>query len=85
MELKTTTIVCSQQISTGEFSTTLDGEHREKRSKLIGLKYYDPRIFNHSTSVGNLTVQLAKLVSGPLGRVLDHYSIMHNGSSSHCF
>ena len=81
-----TTLVCSQQISTGEFRVTVDGEGRVKRSKLIGeLKYDDPRIFNHSTSVGNFTAQLARLLSAPPGLVLDFYGLMHNDNSSHSF
>jgi len=80
-----TTIVCSQQISTGQFKVTVDGQGRVKRSKLIGeLKYDDPRIFNHSTSVWNFTAQLAKLLSGAPQHSLD-YGIMHNGNSSHSF
>ena len=57
-----TTIICSQQISAGEFKVTVDGEGHVKISKLIGeLKYNDPTIFNHSTTVGNFTAQLAML------------------------
>ena len=80
-----TTIICSQQISTGEFRVTVDGEGRVKRSKLIGeLKYNDPRIFNYSTSVGNFTAQLARLLSAPPKNGFD-FGIMHNDSSSHSF
>ena len=80
-----TTIVCSQQISTGKFKVTVDGEGRVKRSKLIGeLKYDDPRIFNHSTSVGNFTAQLAKLLRRSPGQLLDD-GIMHNDNSSNSF
>jgi len=80
-----TTVICSQQISTGEFRVTVDGEGRVKRSKLIGeLKYNDPRIFNHSTSVGNFTAQLARLLSVPPRNALD-FSILHNDNSSNSF
>ena len=80
-----TTIICSQQISTGEFRVTVDGEGRVRRSKLIGeLKYDDPRVFNHSTSVENFTAQLAMLLRAPPVRGLD-FGIMHNDNSSHSF
>ena len=80
-----TTIICSQQISTGEFWVTVDEEGRVKRSKLIGeLKYDDPRIFNRSTSVGNFKAQLAMLLRAPPRRGLD-FGIMHNDNSSHSF
>jgi len=80
-----TTIICTQQISTGEFRVTVDGEGRVRRSKLIGeLKYDDPRIFNRSTSVGNFTSQLAKLLSVPPGYGSDS-GIMNSGNSSHSF
>ena len=82
-----TTIICSQQISTGEFMVTVDGEGRVKRSKLLGdLKYDDPTIFNHSTSVGNFTAQLAIILSTPL-RVDGglYFGTMRNDNSSHSF
>ena len=80
-----TTIICSQQITTGEFRVTVDDEGRVKRSKLIGeLKYDDPRIFNRSTSVGNFTAQLAKLLRLPPKQKYD-VGIMHNDNTSHCF
>jgi len=80
-----TTIICSQQISTGEFRVTVDGEGRVKRFKLIGeLKYDDPGIFNNSTSVGNFTAQLAMLLRVPPRRGLD-FGIMHNDNLSHSF
>ena len=80
-----TTIICNQQISTGEFRVTVDGEGRVKRSKLIGeLKYDDPRIFNGSTSVGNFTAQLAMLLRAPPRKGLD-FGIMHNDNSSNSF
>jgi len=80
-----TTIVCNQQVSTGQFRVTVDGQGRVKRSKLIGeLNYDDPRIFNHTTSVLNFTAQLGKLISVPPGEVVD-YGIMHNDNSSHSF
>ena len=78
-----TTIICSQQISTGEFKVTVDGEDRVKRSKLIGeLKYNDPTIFNHSTTVGDFTAQLAMLFRAPPGDRVD-IGIIHNDNSSH--
>ena len=78
-----TTIICSQQISTGEFKVTVDGEGRVKRSKLIGeLKYNDPTIFNRSTSVGNFTAQLATLFRASPMKGID-FGIMHNDNSSH--
>jgi len=79
-----TTIICSPQISTGEFRVTVDEEGHVKRSKLIGeLKYDDPRIFNHSTAVGNFTAQLAILLrSSPSDTDL---SIMHSDHLSHSF
>jgi len=83
-----TTIICSQQISTGEFRVTVDGEGRVKRSKLVGdLKYDDPRIFDRSTSVGNFTAQLAILLSTPLGAGFREmpFGAMHNDNSSHSF
>ena len=80
-----TTIICSQQISTGEFKVTVDGEGRVKRSKLIGeLKYDDPTIFNRSTSVGNFTAQLATLFRASPMKGID-FGIMHNDNSSHSF
>jgi len=80
-----TTIICSQQISTGEFQVTVDGEGRVKKSKLIGeLKYNDPTIFNHSTTVGNFTAQLAMLFRAPPGGRVD-IGIIHNDNSSHSF
>ena len=82
-----TTILCSQQISTGEFKVTVDEEGRVKRSKLIGeLKYDDPRIFNRSTSVGNFTAQLAMLLRVPPKQGFD-VGIMHNDNdnTSHSF
>ena len=80
-----TTIICSQQISTGEFMVTVDGEGRVKRSELIGeLKYDDPRIFNRSTSVGNFTAQLAMLLRVPPKQGFD-VGIMHNDNTSSCF
>jgi len=80
-----TTLICSQQISTGEFMVTVDGEGSVKRSKLIGeLKYDDPRIFNRSTSVGNFTAQLAMLLRVPAKQGFD-VGIMHNDNTSHCF
>jgi len=80
-----TTIICSQQISTGEFKVTVDGEGRVKKSKLIGeLTYNDPTIFNRSTSVGNFTVQLATLFRAPPMTGID-FGIMHNDNSSHSF
>ena len=79
-----TTIICSQQISTGKFKVTVDGEGHVKKSKLIGeLKYNDPTIFNRSTSVGNFTAQLAKLFYAPRGKCV--FGIMHNDNSSHSF
>ena len=80
-----TTIICNQQISTGEFRVTVDEEGRVKRSKLIGeLKYDDPRIFNHSTSVEDFTAQLAMLLRASPVRGLD-VGIMHDDDSSHSF
>ena len=80
-----TTIICSQQISTGDFRVTVDGEGGVKRFELIGeLKYDDPRIFNSSTSVGNFTGQLATLFRAPPRNRLD-LGIMHNDNSSHIF
>ena len=80
-----TTIICSQQISTGEFRVTVDGEGRVKRSKLIGeLRYDDPRIFNASSSVGNFKAQLAWLFISPRTFPLS-YPLMHNDNSSHSF
>ena len=82
-----TTILCSQQISTGEFRVTVDEEGRVKRSKLIGkLKYDDPRIFDRSTSVGNFTAQLAMLLRVPPKQGFD-VGIMHNDNdnTSHSF
>ena len=80
-----TTIICSQQISTGEFQVTVDGEGHVKRSKLIGeLKYNDPTIFHHSTSVGNFTAQLAMLFQAPLG-ISGNTGLMHNDNSSYSF
>ena len=77
-----TTIICSQQISTGEFRVTVDGAGRVKRSQLIGeLRYDDPRIFNASTSAGNFTAQLVGLLIEPRS----HSGIMHNDDSSHSF
>ena len=80
-----TTIICSQQISTGQFKVTVDGEGRVKRSQLIGeLKYNDPTIFNHSTTLGNFTAQLAMLFRAPPGKVVNSGTI-HNDNSSHSF
>ncbi|PUU79492.1 hypothetical protein B9Z19DRAFT_1125086 [Tuber borchii] len=80
-----TTIICSQQISTGEFKVTVDGEGHVKKSKLIGeLKYNDPTIFNRSTSVGNFTAQLATLFAKPPRLGIDSSS-MHSENSSHSF
>ena len=80
-----TTIICSQQISTGEFRVTVDEGGRVKRSKLIGeLKYDDPRIFDRSTSVGNFTAQLAMLLRVPPKQGFD-VGIMHNDNTSSCF
>ncbi|CUS11873.1 unnamed protein product [Tuber aestivum] len=80
-----TTIICSQKISTGEFSVTVDGEGRVKRSKLVGeLRYNDPGIFNLSTTVGNFTAQLATLFRAPPRKAKD-FGIMHNDNSSHSF
>jgi len=80
-----TTIICSQQISTGEFRVTVDEEGRVKRSKLIGeLKYDDPRIFNSSTAVGNFTAQLATLLRTPPVQRWG-FGIMHNDNLSHSF
>ena len=80
-----TTIICSQQISTGEFRVTVDSAGRVKRSQLIGeLRYDDPRIFNASTSVGNFTAQLVSLLIQPTKYTLD-FSTMHNDNSSHSF
>ena len=80
-----TLIICNQRISTGEFRVTVDGEGRVKRSKLIGeLKYDDPRIFNHSTSVRNFTAQLAMLLRVSPRKGLD-LIIMHNDNSTHSF
>ena len=80
-----TTILCSQEISTGKFKVTVDGEGRVKRSQLIGeLKYNDPTIFNRSTTVGNFTAQLATLFCAPPGKRVDS-GIMHNDNSSHSF
>ncbi|KAG0634517.1 hypothetical protein HOY80DRAFT_1140621 [Tuber brumale] len=80
-----TAIICSQQISTGEFKVTVDGEGRVKGSKLIGeLRYNDPGIFNHSTTIGNFTEQLAILFRIPPGGKMD-FGIMHNDNSSHSF
>ena len=82
-----TTIICSQQISTGEFMVTVDGEGRVKRSKLVGdLKYDEPGIFNRSTSVGDFTAQLAILLSmPPRVNTLLSFGTMHNDNSSHSF
>ena len=80
-----TTIICSQQISTGQFKVTVDGEGHVKKSKLIGeLKYNDPTIFNHTTTVGNFTAQLAILFRTPPGKRIDG-GIMHNDNSSRGF
>ena len=80
-----TTIICSQQISTGEFQVTVDGEGHVKRSKLIGeLKYNDPKIFDHSTSVGDFTAQLAMLFQTPPGKY-GTFGTMHNDNSSSTF
>ena len=80
-----TTIICSQQISTGEFKVTVDGKGLVKRFKLIGeLKYNDPTIFNRSTTVGNFTAQLTRLflsLPGAEGGI----GIMHNDNSSNSF
>ena len=80
-----TTIICSQQISTGEFKVTVDGDGHVKKSKLIGeLKYNDPTIFNRSTSVGNFTAQLATLLSKPPKSGYTS-GIIHNENSSYSF
>ena len=80
-----TTIICSQQISTGEFQVTVDGGGHVKRSQLIGeLKYNDPTIFDHSTSVGNFTAQLAMLFQIPPGK-RGYAGTMHNDNSSYTF
>ena len=80
-----TTIICSQQISTGEFKVTVDGEGHVKRSKLIGeLKYNDPTILNRSTSAGNFTAQLATLFSKSPSSGIDS-GVMHSENSSHSF
>ena len=80
-----TTIICSQQISTGEFEVTVDGEGHVNRSELIGeLKYNDPTIFNASTTVGNFTTQLATLFLKPPGKSME-FGIMHNDNSSNSF
>ncbi|PUU76809.1 hypothetical protein B9Z19DRAFT_1129183 [Tuber borchii] len=80
-----TTIICSQQISTGVFRVTVDGEGRVKRSKLIGeLKYDDPEIFNPSASVRNFTAQLAMLLRAPPRQIFNP-GIMHNDNASHSF
>ena len=77
-----TTIICSQQISTGEFRVTVDGAGRVRRSQLIGeLRYDDPRIFNASTSAGNFTAQLVWLLTEPRS----HAGVMHSDNSSHSF
>ena len=80
-----TTIICSQQISTGEFKVTVDGEGHVKKSKLIGqLKYNDPTIFNSSTSVGNFTAQLATVFRSVPGKRVD-LGVLHNDNSSRSF
>lgn len=80
-----TTIVCSQQISTGEFMVIVDEKGCVHRSKLIGeLKYNNSRIFNRVTSVGNFTAQLAMLLPVPSKDGFD-VGIMHNHNTSHCF
>ncbi|PUU73735.1 hypothetical protein B9Z19DRAFT_1094473 [Tuber borchii] len=80
-----TTIICRQQISTGEFMVTVDGEGNVKRTKLIGgLQYDDPRIFNRSTSVGSFTAQLAMLLRVPPKQGFD-VGIMHSDDISPCF
>ena len=80
-----TTIICSQQISSGEFKVTVDGGGHVKRSKLIGsLRYNDPTIFDHSTSVGDFTAQLAMLFQTPPGKSME-FDVMHNDNSSHSF
>jgi len=80
-----TTIICNQQVSTGQFMVRVDGEGRMKRSKLIGeLKYDDRRIFYYSTSARNFTAQLAMLHVEPPWNRLD-YGIMHNDNSFHSF
>ncbi|KAG0127965.1 hypothetical protein HOY82DRAFT_624030 [Tuber indicum] len=79
-----TTIACNQQISTGEFKVTVDGNGRVKRSELIGqLKYNDPRLFNHSTTIRNFTAQLGVLFGAhPMG---GHQGVMHDDNSAHIF
>jgi len=78
-----TRIIYSQKISTAKFRVTADQKGRGKRSKLIGQhQYYDPRIFNYSTSVGNFTAQLAMLLRAPAGNLLD-YGVMQNHNSTH--
>jgi len=79
-----TTIICSRQISTGKFMVTVDGEGRVKQSKRIGqLKYHNPGIFTHSTSVGNFKAQPAIILHVPLMEGID-FGIMHN-NTSHSF
>ena len=80
-----TTIICSQQISTGEFRVMVDGAGRVRGSQLIGeLKYDDPRIFNASTSVGNFREQIVYLLIQPASNELT-FGTMHNDNSSHSF
>ena len=80
-----TTIICSQQISTGEFRVTVDGSGRVKRSQLIGeLRYNDPRIFNASTSTENFTAQLVSLLIQP-ARYISYFGIIHDDNLSHSF
>ena len=65
---------------------TVDGQGHVNRSKLIGeLKYDDPRIFNGSTSVGNFTAQLARLLSKPPRTASTVFTILHNDNSPHSF
>ncbi|PUU73734.1 hypothetical protein B9Z19DRAFT_1134549 [Tuber borchii] len=78
-------LFCSQQISTGEFGVTVDGEGRVKRSKHRGeLKYDDPGIFNLLTSASNFTAQFAILLRTPPPERLN-IGIMHNDNQPHSF
>jgi len=77
-----TAIVYSTRISTSEFQVTVDGKgHMKKTKRIRELKYNDSRIFNHSTSVGNFTAQLAKLLSAPPWTGAN-YGVMNNNNSS---
>jgi len=80
-----TTIICSQQIGTGEFKVAVDEQGRVKRSKPIReLKENDASIFNYSTSVGNFTAQVVMLFRALPKRVID-FGIMHNDNQTHSF